>query len=181
MTRTEVLEALLPVFRERGVEGATISEIAKATGLGKATLYHHFPAGKDEMLEAIVQRVLQHLDDAVFAPLSGIDTPKRRLLAVIRGLAAYVADGERNCLLAMLALGTARARIAVLVAPRMERWTVGLERLYGTAGLSEKRAGRAARDLMIRFQGAIVMSRLLGDTQSFEYTIRRLARELEKL
>lgn len=181
MTRNEVLEALLPVFRERGVEGATISEIAKATGLGKATLYHHFPAGKDEMLEAVVQRVLQGLDDTVFAPLLGTDTPKRRLLAVVRGLAEYAADGQRNCLLAMLGLGTARARIAALVAPRMARWTAGLERLYGGAGLSDKRAGRAARDLMIRFQGAIVMSRLLGDSDSFQYTIRRLARELEKL
>ena len=181
MTRNEVLEALLPVFRERGVEGATISEIAKAPGLGKATLYHHFPAGKDEMLEAIVQRVLQQLDDTVFAPLLGADSPKRRLLAIIRGLAEYAADGERNCLLAMLAMGTARVRIAALVGPRLERWTAGLERLYGVAGLSEKRAGRAAHDLLIRFQGAIVMSRLLGDSQSFQYTIRRLTRELEKL
>lgn len=181
MTRDEVMACLLPVFRERGLEGATISEIAKATGLGKASLYHHFPAGKDEMLQAIIARVLEQLDREVFAPLLGTDSPKRRLLAVIGGLSDYVAAGDRNCLLGILALGTARERMANQVGPRLAVWTAGLERLYAAAGLSQKRAARAARELIIRFHGAIVVSRLEGSNEAFEFTVRRLAREVEKL
>ena len=181
MTRDEVMECLLPVFRERGLEGATISEIAKATGLGKASLYHHFPDGKDEMLQAIIARVLDQLEREVFAPLLGTDSPKRRLLAVTGGLSDYVAAGERNCLLGILALGTARERMATQVGPRLAAWTAGLERLYAGAGLSQKRAARAARDLIIRFHGAIVVSRLEGSSEAFEFTVRRLVREIEKL
>jgi TetR/AcrR family transcriptional repressor of lmrAB and yxaGH operons len=181
MTRDEVMECLVPVFRERGLEGATISEIAKAAGLGKASLYHHFPDGKDEMLQAVIARVLEQLERDVFLPLNGTDAPKRRLLAVIGGLADYAGGGERNCLLGILALGTARERMANQVAPRLQAWTAGIERLYAAAGLSNKRAARAARDLIIRFHGAIVVSRLEGGTEAFQFTVRRLVRELEKL
>ncbi len=181
MTRDEVMDCLLPVFRERGLEGATISEIAKAAGLGKASLYHHFPAGKDEMLQAVISRVLEQLEQDVFRHLDGIDAPKRRLQAVIGGLAGYAASGERNCLLGILALGTARDRMAGEVAPRLQAWTTGIEKLYAAAGLSHKRAARAARELIIRFHGAIVVSRLEGSTEAFQFTVRRLLRELGKL
>jgi AcrR family transcriptional regulator len=181
MTRDEVMECLVPVFRERGLEGATISEIAKAAGLGKASLYHHFPDGKDEMLQAVIARVLEQLERDVFLPLNGTDSPKRRLLAVIGGLADYAGGGERNCLLGILALGTARERMANQVGPRLQVWTSGIERLYVAAGLSNKRAARAARNLLIRFHGAIVVSRLEGGTEAFQFTVRRLVRELEKL
>ena len=43
LSREDLLDRLLLVFRDRGFEGATIAEIARATGLGKASLYHHFP------------------------------------------------------------------------------------------------------------------------------------------
>lgn len=181
MTRDEVLQRLLPVFRERGLEGATINEIAKAAGLGKASLYHHFPAGKDEMLRVIIDHVVEELDRTVFAPLAEEAPAKRRLTALLAALAGYVGDGERNCLLGTLAVGTARERIAERVRPRLDAWTAAVERAYAQAGLSPKRANRAARDLLIRFYGALVVSRLIGDTAPFLFTLRRLAREVEKL
>ena len=107
MTRDEVLEALFRVFRDRGFEGATISEIAKACGLGKASLYHHFPDGKDAMLDALVRTVLARLDRDAFAPLQGHDAPKARIRAVIEGFGQYLEGGERNCLIGVLSLGTA--------------------------------------------------------------------------
>ncbi|MCZ6868932.1 MAG: TetR family transcriptional regulator, partial [Gammaproteobacteria bacterium] len=39
LSREDLLDRLLGVFRDRGFDGATIAEIARATGLGKASLY----------------------------------------------------------------------------------------------------------------------------------------------
>lgn len=181
MTRDEVLEALFRVFRDRGFEGATISEIAKACGLGKASLYHHFPDGKDAMLDALVRTVLARLDRDAFASLQGNDAPKARIRAVIEGFGQYLEGGERNCLIGVLSLGTARARIGALVSEYLQRWIVGLTQLYEAAGLSHKRAARAARDLMVRLQGAVVVSRMLDNVETFEQTSKRLIRELEKM
>ena len=44
--RSDVLPLLAEVFREHGYEGASLSLISKATGLGKGSLYHFFPGVK---------------------------------------------------------------------------------------------------------------------------------------
>jgi len=53
--RDALLRQLGQVFRERGYEGATLTQLAAATGLGKASLYHHFPGGKAEMADVLVR------------------------------------------------------------------------------------------------------------------------------
>lgn len=181
MTRQEVLVILLDVFRERGFEGATISEIAKATGLGKATLYHHFPGGKEQMLEAIVEDTLKQLDEDVFAPLRVQGDARARLINIVDGWNQYLDGGARNCTLAVLTLGTARSKVGDRVSTQVESWLNQLQRLYEDAGSTRKRAVRSARELLLRIQGAVVLSRMLGSDDTFVRTRKRLVKEIESL
>ena len=57
MDRSEAVQKLVMVFRQHGYEGATLSKISEATGLGRASLYHHFPGGKQEMARAVLESV----------------------------------------------------------------------------------------------------------------------------
>ena len=43
--RADLLPLISEVFRSHGYEGATLTLIGKATGLGKGSLYHFFPGG----------------------------------------------------------------------------------------------------------------------------------------
>ncbi|RYZ76568.1 MAG: TetR/AcrR family transcriptional regulator, partial [Proteobacteria bacterium] len=43
LSKTEILSVLLSEFRISGYEGVSMSRISEVTGLGKASLYHHFP------------------------------------------------------------------------------------------------------------------------------------------
>ena len=61
MPKTDYIPSLLQLFRQHGYDGATLSKISQVTGLGKASLYHHFPKGKDEM----VQEVLAYLEESI--------------------------------------------------------------------------------------------------------------------
>ena len=45
MTKEEVLDRLLDTFRDKGYEGASLSELSAAAGLTRASLYHYFPGG----------------------------------------------------------------------------------------------------------------------------------------
>ena len=45
-TREAVVERLMAVIRREGYDGASLAQLSKATGLGKGSLYHHFPSGK---------------------------------------------------------------------------------------------------------------------------------------
>ena len=50
----QVLEGARKVFMERGYEGASVDEIARAAGTSKATLYSYFP-DKRQLFEAVMQ------------------------------------------------------------------------------------------------------------------------------
>ena len=57
-TKREILEAALELFSVQGFEATSISQIAEAVGIRKASLYSHF-ANKQAILDALVDDVLE--------------------------------------------------------------------------------------------------------------------------
>ncbi len=55
----DTLPALAEVFREHGYGATSPSLITAATGLGKGSLYHFFPGGKQEMASAVLADIEQ--------------------------------------------------------------------------------------------------------------------------
>jgi AcrR family transcriptional regulator len=60
MTRDDILEAAAQVFRQKGFHGASMSDIADAVSLQKASLYHHV-SSKQEILVDILNQALKLL------------------------------------------------------------------------------------------------------------------------
>ena len=52
--------ALTALFQEQGFEGTSLSMIAKATGLKRASLYHHFPNGKEQLVGEMLEGMINH-------------------------------------------------------------------------------------------------------------------------
>ena len=66
-TRQEILEASLELFSVQGFEATSISQIADAVGIRKASLYSHFES-KQAILDALLKEVLeQYAARSVFA------------------------------------------------------------------------------------------------------------------
>ena len=57
-TKQEILAAALELFSVQGFEATSISQIASAVGIRKASLYSHFE-NKQAILDALVQEVLE--------------------------------------------------------------------------------------------------------------------------
>ncbi|MFH1880213.1 MAG: TetR/AcrR family transcriptional regulator [Bacillota bacterium] len=57
MTKHIILQKALELFMERGYDGASMSDIAIATGIRKASLYAHFK-GKESIFAAIFEDIL---------------------------------------------------------------------------------------------------------------------------
>ena len=55
LRRKRILEGALEVFHKKGLEGATMDEIANEAGFGKATLYYYFTS-KEEVFCAILEK-----------------------------------------------------------------------------------------------------------------------------
>ena len=66
-TKQEILEASLDLFSVQGFEATSISQIADAVGIRKASLYSHFES-EQAILDAIVKEVLaQYAQHSIFA------------------------------------------------------------------------------------------------------------------
>ena len=66
-TKKEILEAALELFSVQGFEATSISQIASAVGIRKASLYSHFES-KQAILDELVKEVLeQYAAHSIFA------------------------------------------------------------------------------------------------------------------
>lgn len=60
-TKQEIIEAALDLFSAQGFEATSVSQIADAVGIRKASLYSHFE-NKQAILDALVQEVLKQYE-----------------------------------------------------------------------------------------------------------------------
>lgn len=64
MTKQEILDHSLALFMEKGYEGASMSDIAQATGIKKASLYAHY-SGKEDIFSAVFSGVVQEYCETI--------------------------------------------------------------------------------------------------------------------
>lgn len=75
--REKILEAAEELFARRGFAGVGLSEIAEAVGLGKSSLFHHFPT-KAQLYAAVMERILAEIEQALTRALAAGGTPVER-------------------------------------------------------------------------------------------------------
>jgi len=65
-----VLEAALELFVEKGIETTTMDALAAASGVSKATIYKHWPEGKEPLLMELLL-VVVGIEDEIEEPDTG--------------------------------------------------------------------------------------------------------------
>jgi AcrR family transcriptional regulator len=80
-------DVALRVFAERGYDGASMDDVARAAGITKASIYHHV-SGKEALLERGLGRAL----DALFAILEETAAREGSALARVRHIVTRVAE-----------------------------------------------------------------------------------------
>jgi TetR/AcrR family transcriptional regulator, lmrAB and yxaGH operons repressor len=177
-TRAKLLDQLGQVFRSRGYEGATLTQLSAATGLGKASLYHHFPGGKAEMIDVLLREAVAEAQRRAFAHLDGPGPPPERLQRFLEGYGDYLQASGGQCLLAVLTLGSGSSNDATRIATQLADWQSALARAFEACGQKRKRAARSASELLTQLYGAQTMARLAGDPKFLRQALKRLARRL---
>lgn len=177
-SRDEVIDRLMLVVRRRGYDGASLAELSKATGLGKSSLYHHFPDGKDDMIRAVLDRLEEQLRETVFHPLTGRGTPRARVDAMIKALDEFYRGGREACVLGTLVLGSARSRFQKRLNGLFEEWVEAIARPLEDAGLPRALARTRAEDAVTRVEGALVLAGAREDGAVFRRVLRQLPDEL---
>ena len=108
--RGDTIPALAEVFRTHGFDGASLSLIGAATGLGKGSLYNFFPGGKEEMAQAVLDEIDGWFRREVFTPLREAAEPRQGIRAMFQVVDRYFHSGRRVCLIGAFALGAPPSR-----------------------------------------------------------------------
>ena len=106
-SRGVILEAALRLFAERGYAGASIRDIAAASGVQPATLYSHYPSKEHVLAELARIGHEEHLRRVRSALLASQPDPRHQVCAYVRGhvslhtdfqMLAVVANAELHML-----------------------------------------------------------------------------------
>ena len=89
-SREKILDVAEARFAQRGYSGVGLREVAEAAGLGKSSLFHHFPT-KAALYGAVLDRVIERIERRMQRALEASGDPGARLsgaaLALIDTLA----------------------------------------------------------------------------------------------
>lgn len=94
--REDVIRAAAELIGERGFDGTSMRDIARAVGMLPGSLYYHF-ASKEELFLALHEHAVARYHAALDAALDGVRDPWDRLEAAVR---AHLREllGSRNLL-----------------------------------------------------------------------------------
>ncbi|KQV27147.1 TetR family transcriptional regulator [Rhizobium sp. Root1203] len=176
--RSDVIPSLAEIFREHGFEGASLSTITEKTGLGKGSLYHFFPGGKEEMAAAVLSEIDGWFVTQVFAPLRSADDPRSAIARMCRSVSEYFRSGRRVCLVGAFALDNVRDRFIDQVRDYFAEWRCALAEALENAGCPQQDAVALAEETIAAIQGGLVLARALDEPGIFERTLERVQSRL---
>jgi AcrR family transcriptional regulator len=175
----QVFARLADTFREKGYQGASYADLTAATGLVKASLYHRFPGGKEEMVDAILSQVDREFSTYVLRPAWQEGPPDKRARQMARRLKGFYGAGRRWCLLDTLTLASTK-RTLRHARRSMEFWIESFTRVGQEAGLSAALARRRAEDAVSAIEGGLILSRATKNRRPFLRALATLPSRLTK-
>jgi AcrR family transcriptional regulator len=93
LRRAAMCRTAAQIFRDRGFDATSVSDVARALGLTKAGLYHHFES-KEALLFEIMTFGMDKVRDEVVVPVRAIRDPEERLRQLIVRHARITTRGQ---------------------------------------------------------------------------------------
>ncbi|WP_417459623.1 TetR/AcrR family transcriptional regulator [Kordiimonas sp.] len=177
-TRPVMADKLTEVFKGFGYEGASLSMLAEAVELSKASLYHHFPGGKADIAAHVLAHSGAKLQRLVLSPLTGKGAGAERAHASLKGAALYYSGDVPICLMNSLLLGEGRSLFGAQIKGAVDAWAKGLAAAATDSGFSRRDGERWATEAIERIQGGLILCRVQGSRKPLEACLERLETEL---
>ncbi|GGN07490.1 hypothetical protein GCM10010967_48860 [Dyadobacter beijingensis] len=163
-----VIDKLMEVFRSAGYDGASMAALAEATQLKKASLYHRFPQGKEEMAHAVLRYVANWAKNRITDVLVSDSTREERLDSALNAIDELYDGGRLDCILRALSHGSAANLFRKETGAIFETLIRSFKHLAMDFGHDEQHAEQLAGELIVKIQGTLIVQRSLGGTSMFK-------------
>ncbi len=179
--RDRMVEGAMALLARRGLHATSFSEVLSATGAPRGSLYHHFPAGKDQLVAAAVDRAGGLLVDAL-ERCAGADASAvvRQFLAIWRAVLAR-SGCEAGCAVLAVTVATDSGELLSHATAVFRAWRERLADLLEQGGLPAVPARRFAMVLIASAEGAVVLSRADHGIEPFEAVAQHLLDEVGRM
>lgn len=174
----QVFSSLIAVFRQHGFEGASLTLFTEASGLIKASLYHRFPGGKEEMALAALTEVDRIFANYVLAPVDSEGDLSERVELIAKRLDEFYGGGSQACLLETLSSAGTPRSVRSHVKNTLSFWVEKFTELSKEAGVPTKEARSKAEEAIAAIEGALVVSRAQQNTREFKRSLESLPSRL---
>ena len=91
MRKERILTGALEVFKSKGLEGATMDEIAQQSGFGKATLYYYFKS-KEDVFSAILESGWINIWESLEPIIADQKSPRQAFVSLLIKIAEIAQD-----------------------------------------------------------------------------------------
>ncbi|OEK06584.1 TetR/AcrR family transcriptional regulator [Roseivirga misakiensis] len=168
-TREKLVSTTSKLIRKKGYFGTGINEILKSVEVPKGSLYHHFPEGKDELIQAAIiyggEAMMQKYGDAI----RGKDAAEG-LSAMVDVMVKELKDSDFEDACPIAAVALASGVIDENIRKACDRVFKGWQ--SSLAGYLERRgvekAEEKANELYAMFEGGYVLSKAHKDLSYLE-------------
>ena len=169
-----MIDSAATLLALRGLEGTAFSDVLARSGAPRGSIYHHFPAGKDQLVDAAItlagERALRILD--------AVDgRPPREITAFFLDLWRAVlkrSDLRAGCAVLAVTVATDSTELRDHAAAIFRAWRARLVDLYVAGGIARDRAWRLAATVVAASEGAVVVTRAERTMEPFELVAAQL-------
>ncbi|WP_339648130.1 TetR/AcrR family transcriptional regulator [Halopseudomonas pelagia] len=177
-TRTQILSIASDLLQRQTVNGFSLQDVADRVGIRKASLFHHY-----RNKEALVADVLENSLNGFRRRMEGMrnQPAQRQLEAFLDIYQRHIGAGSRLCSVSGVTgdwdhLGEEPRRWALALLHEQCGWLAHIAELGGYARNTEE-ADAWAEQVMVRIQGAMLLSRVQSTSLPLERTIAQLRAE----
>ena len=177
----QLIKSMLEVIRAKGYDGSSLDELANSGGLKKASLYHRFPQGKEQLAQSVLDSYTIYLQQNVFDVLERKEVkPKKRLKTALQNISSLYAAGTANCLYRSLSLDPGIELFGDQIADSCKRWITSFTALGRDSGLKKKKARKLAKEGLLKIQGALVLAKIFNDSKPFQEVVSEISANYSK-
>lgn len=175
-TRKRMLDAAADLLSQQGTAGTTVEAVLARSGAPRGSVYHHFPAGRNEIVIDAVAMVGERVGGAIEASAGREPAEVLGSFVTFWRRQLVRSDYRAGCPVVALAVGGVEHVPGgdELVAGVLEAWRATFVRALTQRGLGPDRARRLANLILSATQGAVVLCRAQRSTEPLDDVVAEL-------
>lgn len=169
------------LLASRGLQATSFSEILEHSGAPRGSVYHHFPAGKDQLVGSALELADATMQD-LLASWDGLDA--QALTEAFLGIWRTILERSQfgaGCAVVAVTVATDSKDLIEQSAAIFRGWRDALAAHLVAAGVKKKAAARFAATLVASGEGAVVLARAEQSFEPFDLVADQLIRQAAAL